>query len=190
MNTLFVKENRIEQRQYIVIDKDGFCTINPTDEMLFEDGWELYVIPEPTEEELLDRAKSNKKNEIRQYDSSNNVNEFYINEIPVWLDKATRTGLMLRFNAEIAMGKEDTVLWYGNISIPLKLDDAVQMLYAIEVYASACYDVTQYHLSKIDTFETIEEIELYDYMEGYPEKLKFEDSKESDEGESDEQNIE
>ena len=59
-----------------------------------------------------------------------------------------------------------------------------------EVYASACYDVTQYHLSKIDTFETIEEIELYDYMEGYPEKLKFEDSKESDEGESDEQNIE
>ena len=184
MNTLFVKENRIEQRQHIVIDKDGFCTINPTDEMLFEDGWELYVIPEPvqpTEDDILVNNKGIKRNEIIEYDSSIGVNEFYINNTSMWFDKATRTGLMLRFNAEIAMGKEDTVLWYGNISIPLKLEDAVQMLYAIEVYASACYDVTQYHLSKIDTFETIEDVDGYDYTDGYPEKLKFEDSKESDE---------
>jgi hypothetical protein len=185
MNTLFVKDGKIEQRQDIVIDNDKFCIINPTDEMLFEDGWELYVIPEPTEEELLDRAKSNKKNEIRQYDSSNDVNEFYINEIPAWLDKATRTGLMHRFNAEVAKGKEETVIWYNNISVPLKLTVAIQMLYDLEIYASTCYDVTQSHISMVDSFKTIEDVEGYDYKDGYPEKLKFEDG-----GESDEQNIE
>jgi hypothetical protein len=173
MNTLFIKDNKIEQRQYIVLNKDGFNTINPTDEMLFEDGWELYVKPEPTVEELLAIAKTDKKRDILNYDSSNDVNEFYVNEMPIWLDKATRTGLMLRFNAEIAMGKEDTSLWYGNISVPLKLSSAVQMLYALEVYASACYDVTQSHLSKIESYETIEEVEAYDYKEGYPEKLRF-----------------
>lgn len=173
LNTLFIKDNKIEQRQYIVLNKDGFNTINPTDDMLFEDGWELYVKPEPTEEELLVIAKTDKKRDILNYDSSNDVNEFYVNEIPIWLDKATRTGLMLRFNAEIAMGKEDTSLWYGNISVPLKLSSAVQMLYALEVYASTCYDVTQSHLSKIESYETIEEVEAYDYKEGYPEKLRF-----------------
>lgn len=173
LNTLFIKDNKIEQRQYIVLNKDGFNTINPTDDMLFEDGWELYVKPEPTEEELLVIAKTDKKRDITNYDSSNEVNEFYVNEIPIWLDKATRTGLMLRFNAEIAMGKEDTSLWYGNISVPLKLSSAVQMLYALEVYASTCYDVTQSHLSKIESYETIEEVEAYDYKEGYPEKLRF-----------------
>lgn len=173
MNTLFIKDNKIEQRQNIVLNKDGFNTINPTDEMLFEDGWELYVAPEPTAEELLARIKVDKKVEIERYDSSSSVNEFYLSEVPVWLDKATRTGLMLRFNAEIALGKTETVLWYGNISIPLQLTTAVQMLYALEVYASACYDNTQSHYAAVDTLETIEEVKSYDYRVGYPEKLRF-----------------
>lgn len=173
MNTLFIKDNKIEQRQNIVLNKDGFNTINPTDEMLFEDGWELYVKPKPTDEELLLRAKKDKKYSIIKYDSSNNVNEFYVNEIPMWLDKATRTGLMLRFNAEIAMGKKETVLWYGNISVPLQLTIAIQMLYALEVYASKCYDVTQSHIAYIESLENIEEVDAYDYVVGYPEKLRF-----------------
>lgn len=47
------------------------------------------------------------------------------------------------------------------------------MLYAIEIYASACYDNTQYHLSEVSKLETIEEIDAYDYTSGYPEKLQF-----------------
>ena len=173
MEKLFIKDNVINQRQFIVINKDGFNTINPTDEMLFEDGWEVYVKPEPTKEELLIAAKNNKKQEITNYDSSNDVNEFYVSEMPMWLDKATRTGLMLRFNAEIAMGKEETSLWYGNISVPLQLTSAIQMLYALEVYASSCYDVTQSHIAAVEALETIEEVEAYEFTTGYPEKLRF-----------------
>ena len=173
MSELFIKEGKIKDRKNIIINKDGMTTFNPTAEMLLEDGWEKYVVPEPTKEELLARAKRDKKREIEHYDSSNEVNEFYVNDVPMWLDKTTRTGLMLRFNSELAMKHENTTLWYGNISIPLQLNTAVQMLYALEVYASACYDNTQLHYANVDKLETIEEVENYDFRNGYPEKLRF-----------------
>ena len=146
---------------------------NPTEEMLFADGWEVYVVPEPTEEEILNRTKREKINEINHYDSSDEVNIFYIQGLPVWLDKATRAGLKLRFEAELAMKEENTTLWYGNQSFTLQLNMAIQMLYAIEVYASKCYDNTQKHLANVDKLETLEEIIEYDYHTGYPEKLNF-----------------
>lgn len=80
---------------------------------------------------------------------------------------------MLRFQAEQAMGKEVTTLWYGVHQFELPIVNAVQMLYAIEVYASACYDNTQRHLAEVDKLETKEEIEAYDYRSGYPDILEF-----------------
>lgn len=148
-------------------------TFNPTDEMLFADGWELYVTPELTDEQILFNAKIDKKNDIEMYDSSVEVNEFYIQEFPVWLDKATRAGLMLRFNSELALKKETTTLWYEGHSFTLPLNTAMQMLYALEVYASECYDNTQLHLANVEKLETLEEVMEYDYRVGYPEKLRF-----------------
>ena len=50
----------------IVIIKDGMQTINPTEEMLLEDGWveHIPVQYEPTEEEILNREKEYKIDEI------------------------------------------------------------------------------------------------------------------------------
>ena len=192
MNTLYTKEIDgrmvIKPRRNIILnviksipvspDSDeteevNMQTFNPTHEMLIEDGWELYVAPEPTEEELFNDAKRQKILEINNYDSSDEINIFYIQGLPVWLDKATRAGLKLRFEAELAIGKTDTTLWYDNMQFPLSLENAMHMLYAIEVYASACYDNTQLHLSNVDKLETIDEIKNYDYRNGYPEKLNF-----------------
>ena len=64
MSELFSKEGKIKIRKHIIINKDGMTTFNPTAEMLLEDGWELYVVPEPTKEELLARANRDKKREI------------------------------------------------------------------------------------------------------------------------------
>jgi hypothetical protein len=101
------------------------------------------------------------------------VNEFYINGMPVWLDKTTRVGLKLRFESEIAMGKEETSLWYNGVQFPLSLENAMQMLFAIEIYASACYDTTQYHLAQVNSLSEIEEVENYDFRANYPDKLNF-----------------
>ena len=191
MNTLFTKtindRSIVKARRTIILNRIVSIedpetgevkevevqTFNPTDEMLFADGWELYVLPEPTEQEILNRTKREKINEINHYDSSDEVNIFYIQGLPVWLDKATRAGLKLRFEAELAMKEENTTLWYGNQSFTLQLNMAIQMLYAIEVYASKCYDNTQKHLANVEKLETLEEIIEYDYHTGYPEKLNF-----------------
>lgn len=124
-------------------------------------------------ERTVEIAKMDARNAINTYDSSEEVNIFYIQGISVWLDKATRAGLKLRFEAELAVGQENTTLWYNNIQFPLPVQSAMQMLYAIEIYASACYDNTQRHLAAIESLETVEEIDNYDYKTGYPEKLNF-----------------
>ena len=192
MNTRFIKRNDdgrnfIKLRKNIVLNRNveiedpetgeiqevNVQTFNPTNEMLFEDGWEVYVTPELTEEEIISNAKRDKVHEIEIYDSSSDVNEFYIQEMSVWLDKSTRSGLMLRFNSELAMKKENTTLWYNGISFTLPLNTAIQMLYALEVYASECYDNTQAHLAAVEKLETLDEILEYNYRVGYPEKLKF-----------------
>ena len=89
------------------------------------------------------------------------------------MDKATRAGLLLRFQAEKAQGIEDTILWYNGKQFSLKVDQAIQMLYAIELYASACYDNTQRHIANINAMTNEDELQEYDYTLGYPSKLSF-----------------
>lgn len=112
---------------------------------------------------------------INAYDNSKYVNSFTIGDKEVWLDKATRVGLKLRFEAEIRLGKTETTLWQDRTGYPLPLtgtNNALDMLDGIELYASYCYDNTQNHLAK--TFElNAEEMKTYDYTVGYPEKLRF-----------------
>lgn len=173
MNTMYTKNGAIKPRKSIVIHKNGKQIICPTHEMLIADGWAVYTKPEPTAEELFERAKSELKQSIINYDSSDAVNIFFMGDMPMWLDKATRAGLMLRFQSEQAIGKEETTLWYDTHSFTLPIATATQMLYAIEVYASACYDNTQKHLANADKISSIEEIEAYDCTIGYPDKLTF-----------------
>lgn len=159
----------------IVIVKDEMQTFNPTEEMLLADGWKIHEpIPyEPTEEEILNIEKEHMIDDILRHDSSIEVNGFYIDGKEMWLDKATRVGLKLRFDAEITSGQTNTTLWYEGMQFPLELTMAVQMLNAIELYASACYDNTQAHIANVKAIEDIESLKSYDYRTGYPEKLRF-----------------
>ena len=171
----YVKEidgNKVyKNRSEIVIIKNNMATYNPTEEMILEDGWEEFVHIQ--HEKTIEEYKRDILNEIKRYDESTMVNEFYIQGIPVWLDKTTRVGLKLRFESEVALGKTETSLWYNNIQFPLSLENAMQMLFAIELYASACYDNTHYHMAQVNSLETVDEIKKYDYKVGYPEKLNF-----------------
>lgn len=176
----YIKDNVIKTRQEIVIVKNGMKTINPTEEMILSDGWVEYV-PQVNEglsdEEVakisLVKARHRLRNAVLAHDSSEEVNAFTIGGVKMWLDKATRAGLMLRFQAEQQIGKAETTLWYSGTMYSLPIENAFGMLFALEVYASACYDNTQRHLANIQKLETAEEVEAYDYTEGYPAKLKF-----------------
>lgn len=173
MNTLYIKGKSIKPKNQIVLEFNDVQVINPTHEMLIEQGWDVYVIPEPTEEEKFEQERQNLQNEITNYDVSDAVNIFYMNGMPMWLDKPTRAGLMLRLQAEEMLGRETTTLWYDVYQFTLPLATAKQLLYLIEAYASACYDNTQMHLAAVKKLTTMDEVHSYDYTLGYPEKLKF-----------------
>lgn len=170
---LYIKDNILKSINKITLIKDGMQIFNPTEEMILEDGWVEWGQPELIPQQAFESAKKDKINEILEYDSSSKVNEFFLGETSIWLDKATRAGLKLRFEAETSLGKDTTSLWYNNTQYSLELNEATQMLLAIELYASECYDNTQAHIANVKALENIEDIKNYDYRTGYPEKLRF-----------------
>lgn len=127
----------------------------------------------PTEAAVLEQVKRMKIAGLMAYDSSVNVNEFTYNGTKMWLDKATRNWLLMRFNAEQAKGIETTNLWYNGVEYTINIADGISMLYTIERYASMCYDNTQTHKKAISELKTIEEVVAYDYTKNYPDKLVF-----------------
>ena len=155
----------------IVIRSNGKQTFNPTESMILADGWREYepdvIVP------TLEEIKSRKVVDILTYDSSSAVNEFGIGGVSMWLDKATRAGLLLRFEAEGKVGRTETTLWNDGQSYTLPLETAQQILIALELYASACYDNTQSHIAEVQKLESKEAVEAYDYTTGYPQKLLF-----------------
>lgn len=161
----------IKAANEIVIRTATEQIFNPTTEQILADGWEVYVAPVivPTLEEI----KARKVDEILAYDSSSEVNEFSMGGLPIWLDKATRAGLLLRFEAEAKAGRTSTTLWYNGLPFTLPLTYAQEILIALELYASACYDNTQSHIAEVQKMESKEAVESYDYISGYPQKLAF-----------------
>ena len=121
----------------------------------------------------IDEVRYNKLAEISNYDISDKVNLFYINDIPMWLDRTSRTSLMARFNAEKAKGLEITNIWYEGMNIVLPIENAVSMLLDLEIYASQCFDNTQKNLHAVKQLKDVEDIIAYDYTTGYPEKLNL-----------------
>lgn len=123
---------------------------------------------------VLSAAKMSMLAEITAYDSSSSVNAFELNGMEVWLDKATRVGLMNSTTIAKSMGQQKTTLWLGSYQLEVDCDKAIQLLSALEMYALECFNVTASHKATVGELKTIEEVLTYDYKFGYPDKLKME----------------
>lgn len=109
--------------------------------------------------------------EIEKHDTSSAVNGFILNGQRVWLDKATRVGLMNSTTIAKAMGQPTTTLWLGDVKLVVECDKAIQLLSALEMYALECFNVTAAHKKAVVEMSTVEEVLGYDYTAGYPEVL-------------------
>ena len=114
-----------------------------------------------------------KVSEISAYDKSDSVNSFILGGRQIWLDKDTRVGLMNSISIEQGIGKIDTTLWFDGVKYIIPIDNAIQMLNSLELYALSCYNVTQLHIAEVMKFELKEQIAEYDYKIGYPDKIVF-----------------
>ena len=155
------------------IELNGCVVCNPTEDMLRQAGYEEYKEPMPTESEKLEQAKVEKIAEITAYDTSDKVNGFMLNGLLVWLDKATRVGLMNSTTIAKAAGKQTTTLWLGGLKLVVDCDKAIQLLSALEMYALECFNVTASNKQAVSELTTIEEVEAYDYKAGYPKMLEM-----------------
>ena len=126
------------------------------------------------EGKTLEEAKEMLLAEIDAYDKSSAVNGFVLNGAVVWLDKATRVGLMNSTSITKAMGKPTTTLWLGESKMEVPCDTAIQLLSALEMYALECFNVTAAHKVAVSELNSIEEVEKYDITAGYPAQLRME----------------
>lgn len=121
----------------------------------------------------VEEAKEMLIAEITDYDTSSSVNGFVLNGLLVWLDKATRVGLMNSTTIAKAAGQETTTLWLGGLKLVVDCDKAIQLLSALEMYALECFNVTASHKAAVCKLKSIEEVEAYDFKTGYPKMLEM-----------------
>ena len=122
-------------------------------------------------EKALVLAKKAKIAEITAYDTSGKVNGFMLNGLLVWLDKATRVGLMNSTTIAKASGQKTTTLWLGGLKLVVDCDKAIQLLSALEMYALECFNVTAAHNAAVAELKTTKEVEAFDVTADYPQQL-------------------
>jgi hypothetical protein len=176
--TVFFSGNILRTTEEIDGEIQNVVIYNPTEEMILAAGWMIYEPPvepepEPTEEELIERAREEKLMEINAYDNSNQVNIFYLAGQPLWLDAQTRQTLRISIESYQAMGIESVTKWFGGQQYTFPTIAWLQMLVALEVYAAEALNVTEQHRVEVQNLTTREEIESYDVTTGYPEILNL-----------------
>lgn len=148
-------------------------TLNPTEQQMIDAGWQVYVEPEPTNVEKLAAAKAEKIAQIEAYDASPNVEQFTINDIPMWLGHELRQQIRTSAIAYRASGYTQMTKVFGGAEFTFEIDVWIQMLNALEVYAAEALNTTERHKNAIDAMVNIQDVIDYNYTQGYPTKLVF-----------------
>ena len=171
---LLTNSRKIETPIEPCVSADEVTSSTLTTMMQWEyDGVWLYTGGLTTEAALTAAAQKMVLEKITDWDTSSAVNGFMLNGQRVWLDKATRVGLMNSTSIAKAMGQPTTTLWLGDVKLVVECDKAIQLLSALEMYALECFNVTAAHKKAVAERSTVEEVLAYDYTAGYPEMLEM-----------------
>lgn len=147
--------------------------VNPTEEQLAAAGWLEWVEPEPSDEEKLQRAKVEKLLQIDNYDSSSNVECFFINGVPMWLGHELRQQIKTSVEAYKTNGNTEVTKIFNGMEFTFPCDTWLSMLAALEIYAAEALNTTERHKIAVNACTTVQEVIDYDYTAGYPAKLGF-----------------
>lgn len=166
----YIKDGVIISEGTALLDGD-IVIYNPTETDYLNHGWVEYI--EPVHVKTLEEVKADKIREIEEYDISDNVNSFVVNNEQYWVNKADRVGLMNSTNILKANGVANAVFWLGHTQYTVACDDLINMLSQLEIYALNCYYATEAHIVAINAMDNIEDIESYDITKDYPQQLTF-----------------
>lgn len=167
----YIKDGVVKTRNQIVIRKNGKNIYNPNEKMILEDGWVEYVIPEPTEEELLIISKKVKKLGIQRYEES--LKGFFIGEEEININADYLNKVTFRVMAELAMNKNKTTLKFNGKTFEMKTKDAMDLLYNVQIYYGELFDISESHKNSIEDLGNKEDVETYVFEDSYPQKPRF-----------------
>lgn len=131
--------------------------------------YELWVSKQ--QEKDLFWAKSKKLEEINEYDKSAEVNTFFLNEQPRWLEYEERSKIYDGNERLRSEGRVNTTLWIGTERFDSTIEAAQKLISQLEVYAKDCFNATATHKRNVSALTSVDAIQSYDYKTGYPEKL-------------------
>jgi hypothetical protein len=129
------------------------------------------MAPEPGR--TLEQTIVTKIAEIDAYDNSDEVNSFLFNEQKTWIDAGTRAIFRNSIDSAELLQEETIQLPIAGVIITVPVSQAKIMLARIQRYADNAAIVTAGHKIAISTFNSISQVESYNYKTGYPEKEVF-----------------
>ncbi|MCH5166935.1 MAG: hypothetical protein J1F35_03495 [Erysipelotrichales bacterium] len=137
--------------------------------------WNMEITPEPTApERTLEDAKREMIWKIDEYDVSENVNSFTINNmLSAWFSVQERLNYKQSIESAKIFGVKELSFYVGDNMLNIEPEKGEMMLAALQLYADQCFIITKQHKLNVESLETIEEVDNYDYKTGYPEKLNF-----------------
>lgn len=121
----------------------------------------------------LDEVKEKKLEELKKYDSSDDVNSFLLNGVKVWIEESRRSGMRNSIDSAELLGESEVTFNITGIEFTVSLINARTMLARIQRYADRAYLATESHKSAIKALTSVDEVEAYDFTTGYPEKESF-----------------
>lgn len=169
-------ENRIERIKEALRDNQntvlyGMVNVHNSDELRAE---LVFLTTEGTTK--IDNAKTSKIAEIDAYDKSRDVEWFIVDGVGMWYDAPKRVTIRNLVESSIKEGRDTITLWTEEepiIPIEVPCEMALALLAKLEVYAGDCLANTQKHKAAVNALTSVEEIEVYDYKTGYPDKLNL-----------------
>jgi predicted DNA binding CopG/RHH family protein len=135
--------------------------------------WNMELTPPHVR--TLEEAKAEMIQRINEYDASDNVNGFTVNhEIEGWFTADERSNYRSSIESSELLGIETLSFYVGDYLMEVTTKDAKYMLAQIQLYADQCYIVTKQHKLEVEALDTIEAVDAFDFISGYPQKLNFE----------------
>ena len=121
----------------------------------------------------IETLKEVKLKELADYDTSEDVNGFILNNKTAWFDKDTRAALSTSIESALLLGESTITFVVNDKDFSIDIPTAKQMLAAVQRYADKCFLVTEAHKRAIKGLSEAESIVNYDFKTGYPTKVTF-----------------
>lgn len=159
---------------WVLINEEQLSFKENNPEASIEEIINMELKEKPTVD-MLDKAKNIMIGKIKEYDRSENVNNFVINDaINAWFNAQERNNYKQSIEAAKLLGELTLDFLVNGMILSVSVQNAEYMLAQIQRYADKCFMVTEQHKIKVNKLNTVEEVENYNYKQGYPEILKFE----------------